>query len=265
MSALVRRRPRRTLLLGAALTGAAALTGCGAQGASGAATDVAIAPAADTAAAPSGALGDVADLSAGLLPADAFGAATVVPLTAEQLAQQAAMYGGSMAGALDGLTVTPEGCRTALEALEETQPHGEGPDGLEGFAAQLARADGGTPLTAEALAAGPVVAGAVDQVVAGVTACPEVTVSAPALGSVTVAFQTLDTPDLGDDAVMVSVTATVTRAGGQPTTAPVLLGMVQDGDRLVTLLSTGSDAALDADAFFALLERAYEHQADALD
>jgi hypothetical protein len=265
MSALVRRRPRRTLLLGAGLAGAAVLTGCGAQGATGEAAEVAIAPAADTAAAPSGDLADVADLSAGLLPADAFGAGRVVPLTAEQLAQQAAAYGGSMAGAVDGLSVTPDGCRTALEALKGTRPDVEDSESLEGFAAQLAKADGTTPLTVEVLAAGPLVADAVDRVVAGVTACPEATVSAPALGSATVAFQTLDTPDLGDDAVTVSVTATVTRAGGQPITAPVLVGMVQDGDRLVTLLSTGPDAALDADAFLALLERAHEHQADALD
>ena len=78
------------------------------------------------------------------------------------------------------------------------------------------------------------------------------------------AFQALSTPDLGDDAVTVSVTATVTRAGGRPITAPVRMRLLQDGDRLVTLLSTGPDAELDAGAFLALLERAHEHQADAL-
>jgi hypothetical protein len=259
MTALPRRRPRRTLLLGAALTGAAVLTGCGAQQAGGeAAGDAAqasVAPAAGTAAEPSGALADVADLSAGLLPAEAFGAGGVAPLTAEELAQQVMAYGGSMAGAPEGLTVTPEGCAGALEAMQGTQPHHED---LDGFAAQMAKANGTTVLTVQALAAGPAVAGAVEQLVAGVTACPEATVAAP-MGSATVVFRDLQAPELGDGAAVVSVTATAGQAGGQPVTAPVLLGLVQDGDRLVTLLSSGPDAALDPAAFGALLEQAYQH------
>jgi hypothetical protein len=261
MTAVLRRRPRRTLLLGAALAGAAVLTGCGAQDAPADAAQASIAPAADTAAEPSGAVADVADLSAGLLPAEAFGAGGVAPLTAEELAQQAMAYGGPMAGSLDGLTVTPEGCATALEALREAQPRHED---LDGFAAQLAKANGTTVLTVEALAAGPAVAGAVEQLVAGVTACPEATVAAP-LGSATVTVQDLQAPDLGDGAAVVSVSATAAQAGGQPITAPALLGLVQDGDRLVTLLSSGPGAALDPVAFGALLQQAYEHQAGALD
>jgi hypothetical protein len=262
MSAPSHRRSRTTLLVGAGLTGAAVLAGCGAQEVAGEPAEASVAPAAGTGTASSGALADVEDLSAGLLPAEAFGAGAVAPLTAEELAQQAQVYGGSMAGSLDGVTVTPESCGTALAALQGGRPQ---PEDLEGFAAQMAKANGTTVLTVEVLAAGPVVADAVEQLVGGVSACPEATVSAPQLGDATVAFQTLDTPDLGDDAVVVGVTTTVTPAGGQPFAAPVLLGMVQDGDRLVTLVSTGPDAELDAGAFDALLAQAHEHQADALD
>ena len=265
MSALVRRRPR-SLLLGAALTGAAVLTGCGTQEVTGEAAEVSIAPAADTAAAPSGApsgaLADVADLSAGLLPADALGAGDVRTLTAEELAQQLQRYGGSLAGSLAGLSIAPESCGAALSALQGMAPQ---PGDVDGFAAQVAKDEGTGVLTAEVLGTGPAAADAVAQLVAGVTACPEVTLGVPQLGSATLAFQTLGTPGLGDDAAVVSVSTIVTPAGRAPISTPVLLGAVQDGDRLVTLLSTGPDAELDAGAFDALLAQAVQHAADELD
>jgi hypothetical protein len=45
----------------------------------------------------------------------------------------------------------------------------------------------------------------------------------------------------------------------------VLLGMARDGDRLVALTATDPTGATDPAAFAALLQQAYDHQADALD
>jgi hypothetical protein len=55
----------------------------------------------------------------------------------------------------------------------------------------MAEANGTTVPTVEALAAGPVVTDGVEQLVAGITSCPEATVSAPQLGTATAAFTAL--------------------------------------------------------------------------
>ncbi|WP_448616347.1 hypothetical protein [Modestobacter sp. URMC 112] len=270
MSALPRRRPRATLLISAALTCTAVLAGCGASdatGEAGSAAEVSVAPVGSSSAgaSPAGALHGVEDLSAGLLPAEAFGAGTVTPITPitlEQLMARAQQAAGPLAGRLAGVTVTPESCSTALEAMRGAPPR---PEDLEGFAAQAAEGAGTTVPTVQVLAAGPLVQDAVQQFQDAVSACPEATVTAPRLGTLTVSLQPLDAPAVGDRSAAVGVTATITPADGQPVTAPALVGMVQDGDRLVTLLSGGPGAAPDADTFLALLEQAYEHQAAALD
>ena len=44
------------------------------------------------------------------------------------------------------------------------------------------------------------------------------------------------------------------------------LALVQDGQRMLTLITTGApDQPVDQAAFVALLETAYQHQADTLD
>ena len=44
------------------------------------------------------------------------------------------------------------------------------------------------------------------------------------------------------------------------------LALVQDGQRMLTLITTGApDQPVDRAAFVALLETAYQHQADTLD
>jgi hypothetical protein len=176
----------------------------------------------------------------------------------DELVARAQLAGGSLAG----LTVTPESCTTALEAMRGAPPQ---PEDLQGFAAQLGEGDGPTSATVEVLAAGPLVQGAVGQLTDAVEACPQVTVTVPQRGSATVGSEVLDAPDLGDGAAAVSVSATVTPAAGPPMTVAALVGVVQDGDRLVSLLSTGEAGTLDRAAFLELLEQAYEHQADALD
>ena len=50
-----------------------------------------------------------------------------------------------------------------------------------------------------------------------------------------------------------------------PVAVSLLLGMAADGDRLVSLTTTDPTGATDPAAFGALLQQAYEHQADALD
>ena len=270
MSALLRRRPRATLLLSTALTATAVLAGCGASdaaGGAGTAPEGSVAPVGSSAAAsstgsPAGSLREVDDLAAGLLPAEALGAGTVTPIALDELVTRAQLAAGPLAGRLAGVTVTPEGCTTALEAMRGAPPR---PEDLEGFAAQAAEGAGTTVSTVQVLAAGLVVQDAVQQFQDAVSACPEATVTAPRLGTVTVSLQTLDASAVGDRAAAVGVTATITPADGPPVTAPALVGMVQDGDRLVTLLTGGPGGAPDADTFLALLERAYEHQAAALD
>ena len=267
MSAPLRRRPRTTLLLSAALTGTAVLAGCGASvatGEAGTAPEVSVAPVGSpsSSASPAGALDGVEDLSAGLLPAGALGAGSVTPIPLDELVTRAQLTGGSLAGRLAGVTVSPESCSAALAAMRGDPPR---PEDLQGFAAQAVEGDGTPGPTVQVLAAGPLVEDAVQQFEEAVSACPEATVTAPRLGTVTFSLQTLEAPAVGQRAAAVSVTATVTPAEGGPVPAPALVGMVQDGDRLVTLLSGGPDGAPDADAFLAQLEQAYEHQADALD
>jgi hypothetical protein len=61
------------------------------------------------------------------------------------------------------------------------------------------------------------------------------------------------------------MTLTVAGPGGQPVTVPLLLGMARDGDRLISLTQTDPSGGTDPAAFAALLQTAFEQQADALD
>jgi hypothetical protein len=247
------RRSRSALLLTGGLAAVAALSACGSGEVSGQATAGSPAVSGSSAGSSSDPLADVADLSAGLLPVDAFDAGTTVtPITREQLQQQSQLAGGSM----QGLTVTPESCTAAVQG---TQP---GLDDVDGLAAQTAQL--GTTATVEVLAGGAAVADAVDTLTSGVSACPQATVTSPQFGTAIIDFQPVDAPDLGDGAAVVGFTTSVT-TDGQAVTVPALIGLVQDGDRVVTLVSTSPGAAADPAPFLALLQQAYEHQADVLD
>jgi hypothetical protein len=256
MSATMRRRPptrsRRALLRASGLAAAVTLAACGSGEVSGQASAGSSAAASGTAAS-SASLADAEDLSAGLLPVEAFPDGTVVtPVTREQLQQQSQVAGGS----LEGLTVTPESC---TQAVQGTQP---GLDDVDCLAAQTATL--GSDATVEVLASGEAVADSVDQLTSGVADCPQATVTSPQFGTATIAFSSVDAPDLGDGVAVVSFTTSVT-SNGQAVTVPALIGLVQDGDRVVTLVSTSATGAADPAPFLALLQQAYEHQADALD
>jgi hypothetical protein len=250
---------RRSLgVLAAGLLGAAAVAGCGSE-VEGRASEssASSSPAGSSSASRStGALDDVADLSAGLLPAEAFGpGAQVTPVTADQLASQQSQLGGL--GGLTDLTISPESCAPAVKSV---QP---GLDDLDGLGAQTVTV--GSAATVEILAAGAGIAEGVDQLASTPQTCPQATISAQQIGTADVTFTALDVPDLGDGAAGLTMTLSLTGPGGQPVSVPVMLGMVKDGDRLVSLTATDPTGAGDPVAFAALLQQAYQHQADALD
>ena len=196
--------------------------------------------------------GPTSGLAGGLLPAEAFGAgATVTPLSRAQLEQ-----GAALAADPGSLTITPEGCAAAVEG---TQPQIEDYDEV---AAQSATVGGST--TVEVLLRGKATAGAVDVLADAATNCPEARISSPQLGEAVLTFEALDVPDVGDGAAAVRYTTTLTQ-GGQEVSVPALVGLVRDGDRVITLLTIVTDGSQpDATAFASLLEQAFEVQAEAL-
>lgn len=196
---------------------------------------------------------DAEDLSAGLLPADAFGpGAVVTELTEAQLQQGASVVPDSA-----DLTITPESCAAAVQ---DSQP---GVEDLDGFAAQSIES-GGTS-TVELLTTGGPDEDPVGTLSDVATTCPQATVSSPELGSVTLTFTALPVPALGDGSAAVAYTTTVPGPGGALLTIPAAIGLVQDGDRLLTLVSLGTTAPVDPAQFAALLQQAFDHQAGALD
>jgi hypothetical protein len=113
--------------------------------------------------------------------------------------------------------------------------------------------------------------GTVDALAGAAERCPEAQVSSPDIGTARVLFEDLPVADLGDGAAALRYTTVVMAPDGTEVTVPALLGAVEDGDRLIVLTSLAVDptgaavAPLDAAAFTALLEQAYQAQADALD
>jgi hypothetical protein len=249
-------RRRAVGLLSAGLLGVAALAGCGSE-VEGVASP---APAVTSSAAPSStpAPGAPADLSAGLLPAEAFGPGTqVTPITGDQLLAQDGQLGGGLGG-LTGLTVTPESCAPAVAGVQPSL------DDLTGLAAQTAQT--GSTATAEVIVAGAAVAGSLDDIDRAVADCPQATITAPQIGTATVTFAPLGVPDLGDGSAALTMSLSLTGPGGTPLTVPVQLGMALDGDRLVSLTATDpTGTGADPAAFGRLLQQAYDHQHTALD
>ena len=250
-----RRRPLEVLT--ATVLGAATIAGCSSEVAGRAsASDPSGAAGSPSASGSTGALDDVADLSAGLLPAEAFGpGAQVTPITADQVAQQQSRLGAL--GGLTDLTISPESCAPAVASI---QP---GLDDLDGLGAQTVTS--GTGATVEILAEGAGISDGVEQLGATAQTCPQATITASEIGTATVTFTALEVPELGSGSAGLTMTLSLTGPDGQPVTVPLLLGMAADGDRLVSLTATDPTGASDPAAFAALLQQAYQHQADALD
>jgi len=194
-------------------------------------------------------------LSAGLLPAGAFGLhATVLNLTLDQLRRATASAGTAASGG----QVDPPSCAVAVQ--------GGSPDftGVADLAAQSATGPDGS--TIEALLTGAPVQGAVDRVLGAVAACPRATVTTPDGTTSTITFRSVPVPPMGDDAAAMEVTTSASGPGGAAPPSPALVGVVRDRDRLLLLLSAGAgEAAPDEARFTALLQQAYRTQARALD
>ena len=196
------------------------------------------------------------DLAQGLLPAEAFGPdTTVVAVSPEQLELGAGVAAGQ------DVKVMPESCRTSVES---TQPD---LSDFEDVAAQSAST--GAVATVEMLLRGGPIEDAATLLAEAAARCPQATISSPEFGEATISFENLPAADLGDDAAMARFTTAIAAPDGTQVTVPTLVGMVQDDDRLVVLVAVVADPAqaeaggADPAEFAALLEQAYETQADA--
>ncbi|WP_222266120.1 hypothetical protein [Modestobacter marinus] len=239
--------------MGAGLLGSLALAGCGAEVEGVASPSSSASSPSSAASSSTGALDGAGDLSAGLLPAEAFGpGAQVAPVTADQLRQQQGRLGG-----LQDVTITPEACAPGVKSI---QP---GLDDIAGLGAQTATV--GTSTTVEVLASGEGVGAGVDDLSSTAETCPQATITAPEIGTADMTFTALDVPALGDGSAGISMTLSITGPDGQPFTLPMLLGMVRDGDRLVSLTQVDAAGGADPAAFTALLQQAFEQQAATLD
>src|SRR3954454_9790391 len=256
-------RSRRNVVLGAGLLAGAVLTGCAGtptRTVTAAATQPLDAPAAATStatstasSAPSSSSGS--DLTAGLLPADAFGSgASVQTFTLADLDSWDDWDHGT-AG------VVPPECASAMDQVM-TQF-----DKPQDAAAQWARSDGVQSMEVLAVPATPVDAVAAVQDVA--QKCGSATFShddgdGDHHGSATVTVAPLS--GVPDGMAAYSLTFSGDWSGGTWTSTSYL-GVAQDGNRVLGLVQMSwheSDTAVDPASFTALLGQAYQVQHDAL-
>ena len=247
-----RRHRRSVAALGAGLVGAV-LAGC-------AADQPRTAPAAATGPAESSATPSASSgLAAGLLPAEAFGEDADVHVLPFDGVPYFGHWDHWDHWGHDDESVTPAECQTALD--EAATQIGD----VQDAAGQVARADGTRTFEVLAVPAEPV--DAVAQFQAVVDACGAVSFSEEHgdadHGDVQGSIAPL--PDLPEGMAGVSVTFSGTYPDGS-WAATALLGVAQDGDRVLALAQMSrDDTAPDPVAFTALLQRAYDVQADALD
>ena len=104
----------------------------------------------------------------------------------------------------------------------------------------------------EVLASGGPTSGSLDAIEQAVARCPRAEISSPTVA------------DLGDGAAALRFTTEVAQLDGSRLSIPALVGVVLDGERLVTLASLSQNIAPDAEAFAGLLQQAYEVQSEAL-
>src|SRR3712207_6083277 len=197
-------RRRRLGLLTVGLIGSAALAGCGSdvegEASPGTSSSASSSAASSSAASGSaagesaGTLEDAEDLSAGLLPAEAFGSgAQVTPISADQIEQQAQLGG---LGGQEGLTITPEACAPAVKGV---QP---GLDDVAGLAAQTATA--GSTTTVEILAAGAGIAQGGEDLASTAQTFPQAPIPAPPDRAPQATFAAPEGSEVGDAAARVS-------------------------------------------------------------
>lgn len=246
----------RLRLLAASLTCAAVLTGCG--GGDDDADERAASGSDSKEAAASSKADEEPDLADGLLTADDFGPdAVVADVSAEDLE-----LGAGLVDELGDVQITPESC---AESVEGAQPDLADFDEVAAVSATV-----GTTVTVEVLSRGGPIEGAVEEFAGTVERCPQAVVSSPEFGEATITYEEIPVEDVGDGAAALRYVTVVTLPDGTQQSVPVLLGVVQDDDRLIVLTTLSADptavgGALDPAAFSDLLEQAYETQAAALD
>src|SRR5438270_805078 len=74
-------------------------------------------------------------------------------------------------------------------------------------------------------------------------ACTQATLTLPQAGQATITFTTVQIRDLGDDAAALQMTTSLTKADGTKASVPALLGAVEDSDRLLLLITAGTNGA----------------------
>jgi hypothetical protein len=249
------RRRRSAAVLGGGLVVGAVLAGC-------AAPQTPTAPAAATGPAESSATpAPSSDLAAGLLSADDFGAGadvTVLPFDGTYL-DHWGNWGHEHWGDWgdDDESGTPSACETALD--QAAAQFGD----VQDAAGQVARADG--TRTFEVLAVPTEKVNAVEQFGTVVKECGAATFSDEHgdgdVGNVSIEALA----DVPDGMAGVSVTFSGTYPDGS-WSASALIGIAQDGDRVLVLAQMSrDDTPLDPAAFTDLLQKAYEVQSKALD
>jgi hypothetical protein len=241
------RRSRRIAVLTAGVVAGGLLAGCGQD----AVVDEAAAtgPAAATSA-------PAVDLSAGLLPASAFApGATVLPLT-EQLLHSAGLPAAG--GTSPGAELDLGGCADLLAQVQAAAAAG-----VDDVAGQAVLE--GAQATVQGLVAGPAAEDAVATVTGALDDCRTASGTVPGRGAATVSVGEVREPGLGDAAVEVVLSVDATAPDGRRVTAPALVALVQDGDRVMALATTTkAGGALDEQAFADRLAEAYRVQAEAL-
>jgi hypothetical protein len=186
------------------------------------------------------------ELSAALLPAEAFGPdADVVEVSVDEISEATA------GGLPPGATVQPESCAPVTGSAQLS------PEDFGAIVAQSATSP--TTVTVEVLAESEQIDDAVPGFDDVPAECREITVTAADGTEATVTFGPLEVPSLGDASGGVTLTTALRTPEGESITVPSLLAFAVDGQRLVFLQQLSPQAApVDPAAFTALFEEAFQ-------
>jgi hypothetical protein len=191
------------------------------------------------------------ELTAALLPAEAFGpGAQVTTVNIQQLATNPGAISPEAA-------IDPDTC---TDGVGGTQPAFTPEDGT--IVAQSALTETGA--TVEILIDAEDIEGLTPKLADLVAQCPRVTVDAPDGSTATIDYAALDVPDVGDSSEAVTANLALTAPDGTNLTLTSLLAVAVDGDRLLFLQQVGpTSTPPDPAAFSTLFEDAFQAQDDA--
>jgi hypothetical protein len=192
----------------------------------------------------------VEELTAALLPAEAFGpGAQVTTINVQQLATNPGAISPEAA-------IDPDTC---TDGVGGPQPAFTPEDGT--IVAQTAATETGA--TVEILVDAEDIEGLTPKLAGLVAQCPQVTVNAPDGSTATIDFAALDVPDVGDSSEAVTASLALIAPDGTNLTLTSLLAVAVDGDRLLFLQQVGpTSTPPDPAAFTALFEEAFTAQHD---